>query len=162
MNTLLRRKVLTASVAAIGISVAGCLGDGTDEWGDDETLTLSSATQYQRPNCACCDVYADYLQDHLDEELEVTVTDDLTSVKEEYDLPTDLRSCHTVELDDYVVEGHMPVAVIATVLDEEPDIDGIALPGMPTGSPGMGGEKDETWRVYGIRTGERPVVYTEI
>ena len=56
----------------------------------------------------------------------------------------------------------MPVEVIATLLDEEPDIEGITLPGMPTGSPGMGGEKDTTWRVYETQTREKPVVYAEI
>ena len=64
----------------------------------DETLTVAGATQYQGPRCDCCGVYADYLQDHLDGELNVTVTDDLPSVKEEYGIPVDLRSCHTVVL----------------------------------------------------------------
>ena len=128
----------------------------------DETLTVGSAVQYQGPSCDCCGVYADYLQDNLDRELEVTVTDDLTLVKEEYGIRTDLQSCHTVELNGYAVEGHMPVEIIATLLDEEPDIEGIALPGMPAGSPGMGGEKDGTWRVYEIRPREEPSVYTDV
>lgn len=162
MNTLSRRTVLTASAAAISFSVAGCLGDGTDDWERDEPLPVTSATQYQGPGCDCCDVYARYLQDHLDRELEVMVTDDLTSIKEEYGIPADLVSCHTVALDGYVVEGHMPVAVIATLLRDEPDIEGIALPGMPAGSPGMGGQKRETWTVYELRSDGEVAEYLEL
>ena len=64
-------------------------------------------------------------------------------------------------LDEYVVEGHIPVEVIATVLNEQPEIGGIALPGMPAGSPGMGGTKRGAFTIYAVggdRTGD---VYTE-
>ena len=146
----------------IAASAAGCLGEGIDEWVVNETLSVTSATQYQGPNCNCCDVYADYLQDHINVNLEVTVSDDLPAIKEKYGIPADVRSCHTVELDAYVVEGHMPVEVIATLLEDDPDIDGIALPGMPAGSPGMGGQKNEAWTVHEIRTSGEIVVYTRI
>lgn len=154
--------MLTASASAIAASIAGCLGDGTSEWAMDETLSVASATQYQGPNCDCCDVFADYLQDHLYEELEITVTDDLTAVKEDYGIPTDLRSCHTVELEGYVVEGHIPVEVITSLLEDKPNIEGIALPGMPAGSPGMGGQKNEEWTVYEIRSSGEIGVYQRI
>lgn len=162
MNVLSRRAVLTGCTSVIAASVTGCLGKGIDEWVINEILSVASATQYQEPRCDCCSVYADYLQGHLDGDLQVIVSNELTAVKEDFGIPSDLWSCHTVELDGYIVEGHMPVEVIATLLDEEPDIEGIALPGMPAGSPGMGGKKDETWRIYGIQTKEEPVVYAEI
>ena len=162
MITPSRRTVLAAGATAIGISVAGCLGDGTDDWEQEGTLPVASATQYQGPSCDCCDVYADYLQDHLETELDVLVTDELDAVKQEYGIESDLRSCHTVVLDGYVVEGHMPVEVIATLFDDEPDVDGIALPGMPSGSPGMGGSKSETWTIYELEDGGDATVYTEL
>jgi len=162
MTTLSRRAALTASAATIGTLIAGCIGDGTDEWEEDDVLPVTTATQYQGPGCDCCDVYADYLQDYLDGELEVIVRDDLPSIKEEHGIVSDLRSCHTVEIDEYVVEGHMPVSVISSLLMEEPDIDGIALPGMPAGSPGMGGDKDGPWKVYEIEPTNDPEVYAEI
>ncbi|NGM68203.1 metal-binding protein [Natronolimnobius sp. AArcel1] len=157
-----RLALLAAGTTALGISVAGCLGDGTGDWEQDQTLPVASATQYQGPSCDCCDVYADYLQDHLESELDVTVTDELDAVKQEHGIERDLRSCHTVVLDEYVVEGHMPVEGIETLFDDEPAINGIALPGMPAGSPGMGGEKTETWTVYGLEDGSDPSVYTDI
>jgi hypothetical protein len=61
----------------------------------------------------------------------------LTSVKNQYQVPPELQSCHTAIVDGYVVEGHVPVAEIERLLDERPDILGLAVPGMPIGSPGM-------------------------
>ena len=115
-----------------------------------ETLSIASATQYQGPACDCCDVYSSYLEDHLEGDLDVTVTDEMVDVKSEYDVPSAVRSCHTLVLDGYVVEGHVPVEVIAELFEREPAVDGIALPGMPAGSPGMGGQKQDTWTVYEI------------
>ena len=69
----------------------------------------------------------------------VTVADagDLAAVKEQYHVPPELQSCHTAIVDGYVVEGHVPVTEIARMLSERPAIAGIAVPGMPIGSPGM-------------------------
>ena len=157
-----RRDFLAAGGGTIGAAVAGCLesesADDTAEWDTGEALSVTTAKQYQGPGCDCCDVYAGYLEDHLESDLDAVVTDDLAAVKAEYGIDSSLRSCHTVEIEGYVVEGHVPVEVIAQLLEEGPAIDGIALPGMPSGSPGMGGEKTETWTMYEIASGD---VYAE-
>jgi len=62
---------------------------------------------------------------------------DLNAVKEEHEVPMALQSCHTAIVDGYVIEGHVPVSEINRLLTEKPDIDGLAVPGMPVGSPGM-------------------------
>lgn len=69
----------------------------------------------------------------------VTVEDvqDLTAVKSEYQVPIELQSCHTAIVDGYVIEGHVPVSDVERLLDERPDVIGLAVPGMPIGSPGM-------------------------
>jgi len=64
--------------------------------------------------------------------------DDLTAVKTQYHIPPSLQSCHTAIVDGYVLEGHVPIADIERLLTERPDIAGLAVPGMPIGSPGMG------------------------
>jgi hypothetical protein len=61
----------------------------------------------------------------------------LDEVKAEYQIPSELQSCHTAIVDGYVVEGHVPVREIERLLTERPDVIGIAVPGMPAGSPGM-------------------------
>ena len=78
------------------------------------------------------------------------VTGDFEDVKVELDIPEDMWGCHTSIVGDYYVEGHVPVEAIRKLLREQPEIDGIALPGMPQGSPGMSGEKDGPWVIYSI------------
>jgi len=62
---------------------------------------------------------------------------DMAPIKAQNFVPTELQSCHTAIVDGYVIEGHVPVAEIQRMLDERPDIIGLAVAGMPTGSPGM-------------------------
>lgn len=62
---------------------------------------------------------------------------DLGQVKSRYRVPRELQSCHTAIVDGYVVEGHVPVEVIRRLIAERPAIAGVAVPGMPIGSPGM-------------------------
>ncbi len=78
------------------------------------------------------------------------MTDSVGEIKDDLDIPEDMRSCHTVIVEDYFVEGHVPVEAIWKLLEEQPEIDGIALPGMPSGSPGMSGSKDGPWVIYSI------------
>lgn len=163
MRKTSRRAALVAGASAIA-AAAGCLDDGADadEWSADEPIPVAAATMYKGPNCACCDAYAEHLDGSLDADLETVVRDDLDAVKADRGIDDDLRSCHTLDLDDYVVEGHVPAETVATLFEDEPDVPGIALPGMPAGSPGMGGEKDETWTVYEIRPDGDRAVYLEL
>ena len=77
-----------------------------------------------------------------------------------HNIPSELESCHTTEVAGYFVEGHVPVEAIDKLLEEKPDIDGIALPGMPAGSPGMGGLKTEDFVIYALKDGEASVFMT--
>ncbi len=76
--------------------------------------------------------------------------DDLAPIKDKYNIPRQLQSCHTSIIGDYFVEGHVPVEAIARLIAEKPDIAGIALPGMPSGSPGMPGAKQGTWTIQAV------------
>lgn len=69
--------------------------------------------------------------------VQVEDVQDLTPVKAQYQVPPQLQSCHTAIVDGYIIEGHVPVAEINRVLAERPDIAGLAVAGMPIGSPGM-------------------------
>lgn len=157
-----RRDVLAAGAGALGVITAGCLGTSTDDWETDETIAATTATQYQGPNCNCCGRYAEYLDAHLDGGLAVETTDDTETVKAEHGIPSEYWACHTVELDGYVFEGHLPVEAIQTFLDDDPGLNGIVLPEMPAGSPGMGGEKDEPFAIYELTDEGIGDIYMEL
>ena len=80
---------------------------------------------------------------------DATVEDvqDISIIKSRYHVPPELQSCHTAIVDGYVIEGHVPVREINRLLNERPDIIGLAVPGMPIGSPGMGSAPPEPFDV---------------
>lgn len=160
---LWRREFVRSGGSLLALGLAGCLSSNANSrWESDVTLEVTNANQYSAPNCSCCEAYAPYIQEHLSTTLDVTVLDDTAPVKRQFGIAEDLQSCHTLVLDEYVVEGHVPAEVIGKLLDESPAIDGIALPGMPQGSPGMGGTKREPFTFYVIGGGRTGDVYTEI
>ena len=74
----------------------------------------------------------------------------MSSVKANYEIPSQLESCHTAVIGDYFVEGHVPLEAVEKLLMEKPDVAGIAMPGMPSGSPGMPGTKRGDFIVYSV------------
>ena len=118
----------------------------------------TAATLYKNPRCGCCENYAKYLRAHG---FDVTVipTHDLTLMQKENGVPAHLAGCHTTKIGPYVVEGHVPVESVKRLLREGRFIKGIAVPGMPPGSPGMSGAKKEPLAVYVLSNDEPPKVY---
>jgi hypothetical protein len=93
------------------------------------------------PTCPCCEDWVEYLRaDGFDVTVTVLEIDALNMLKAEKGLPEAAWSCHTGEVEGYVLEGHVPVADIRRLLSERPDAIGLSVPGMPFGSPGMGPE----------------------
>ncbi len=84
-----------------------------------------------------------YLRNH-GADVEVTDDPERAEFRARYGIPDDAASCHTATVDGYVIEGHVPVGAIAQLLDDRPDVVGLTLPGMPSDSPGMGGDRS-TW-----------------
>lgn len=94
-------------------------------------------TMYRDPNCGCCSLWGEIAR-KAGHEVRVTDHADMASVKQRYGVPLELASCHTSLVGGYVVEGHVPLEDVARLLRERPtDIAGIAVAGMPAGSPGM-------------------------
>lgn len=98
----------------------------------------ASATLYKSPTCGCCGLYVSYLEDNG---YSVTVEHpaDMAGVKSHYGVAPGLASCHTMRIDGYTFEGHIPLDAIERVLEQRPPVAGISVPGMPTGVPGMDG-----------------------
>ena len=116
-------------------------------------LATAELTLTRSPTCACCKGHEAYLQ-QAGIAVRTLIDEDITTIKDRYRIPSEMRSCHTSEVAGYFVEGHVPLAAIELLLTERPDIDGIALAGMPAGSPGMGGSLEGPLIVFAIADGE--------
>lgn len=115
---------------------------------------------YKSPTCGCCTGWVEHLRaaGHEVEAVDLVVYRDLQTLRAEQGVPDDLGACHTALVDRYTVEGHVPAEVIERMLRERPDIKGIAVPGMPIGSPGMEGPNARPYDVIAFtEDGERTV-----
>ena len=112
-----------------------------------------AVTVYKDPLCGCCGDYIDELKNN-GYNVKTVQTEEMQSIRDKYGISTEMESCHTMVIDDYFVEGHMPFEAIEKLLSEKPGIDGIALPDMPSGTPGMPGEIREEWIIYSLKDGQ--------
>ncbi len=120
------------------------LVSGFSQAGDVNTIDV-----YRDPNCGCCTEWIEHLTDNgftVNDHLET----DMGSVKRELGVPQELASCHTGVIDGKFVEGHVPAADIFE-MQKRPDLLGVAVPGMPVGSPGMEmGDRKDPYKVIAL------------
>jgi len=111
---------------------------------------------FKTPSCGCCYGYLLFLEE---EKFNVKQTDmrSLHTIKQKYNIPLEMQSCHTTIMGKYFIEGHVPFEAVNKLLKEQPDIDGIALPGMPIGTPGMPGNKEEPYIIYQLKDGKSSI-----
>ena len=120
---------------------------------------------HKDPNCGCCNGWVAHLEQR-GFRIKTVETVNLDRVKARLGVPSDLAACHTGEIGGYTIEGHVPAIAVEKALKERPKARGLAVPGMPSGSPGMTGEAEEyevilfgadLRRVYGRFTGDREI-----
>lgn len=99
-------------------------------------------TMWKSPTCGCCEGWADHMRQSGYKVKSIDV-DDIDQIKRAYGIPAPMQSCHTAKVDGYLLEGHVPAEAVDKLLKEKPKTRGIASPGMPMGSPGMNGPKEE-------------------
>lgn len=136
MRSLTRRSVSLA-LAALAVGMAR-----------RNAATAPRMTVNKDPNCGCCSGWVKHVRRAGFDPL-VNEVGDLTPLKSRLSIPPSLASCHTAQVDGYVIEGHVPASVIQRLLSERPEAAGLAVPGMPVGSPGMEvpGSPEETYDV---------------
>ncbi|MGB3612404.1 MAG: DUF411 domain-containing protein [Elainellaceae cyanobacterium] len=145
--------LLISGLLAVGsVATAGCSSTG----GPKAQTVAASAEQaanyeltvFRSPTCGCCGKWIEHME-AAGFRVKDEITEDMTAVKQQYGVPANLASCHTTLVGGYVVEGHIPVTDVQRLLTEKPDIAGIAVPGMPIGSPGMeSGDYVEPYTVF--------------
>lgn len=139
----MKLKVIIIGLMLAGlILVAGCTSKASN-------LPETKVTVFKSMQCGCCEMYVQYLEKQ-DFDLTINNLDNLDAIKDQNEIPKSMRSCHTAIIGDYFVEGHVPIEAIEKLLTEKPDIAGISLPGMESGTPGMPGAKQGSWVVYAI------------
>ena len=116
-----------------------------------QTGTLFAATEalitvHKDPTCGCCSGWVQHLQ-NAGFVTKVLDTSDIDAVKKRLGVPDDLAACHTAQLAGFIIEGHVPAAALKRFLAEKPEATGLAVPGMPIGSPGMEGGTPEKYDV---------------
>ena len=127
--------------------VIGCTKDPFDIDRSGNTVTV-----FKSEMCGCCVGYISELEKN-GFDVNVVIMDDMAEVKSKFNIPLDMQSCHTAVVGNYFIEGHVPIEAVNKLLKEKPDIDGIALPKMLAGSPGMPGEKTEPFKILSITNG---------
>lgn len=122
----------------------------------------TKAIMYKPLQCGCCDDYARYLERN-GFDVEITSLRSLAKVKRDNGVPAGLEGCHTLVVDGYTVDGLVPIGTLRKLLSERPDINGISLPGMPWGAPGMDQRpKEGPLTIYELPHGEgTPKVYAQ-
>ena len=137
-NTTTLTTLLLASLALAG---AGC-NSGSDV-GEGRAITAMIT-----PTCECCKGWIRHLEDNgFRVTTQVLTGDVINGVRRDNNIGMEIASCHLAKAGDYWVEGHVPADVVAQLLNEQPDVAGISVPGMPGGSPGMESQPKEPYRV---------------
>lgn len=134
LTILTRRNVLGLTAALLAFP------SGTTSAAESVVLV------HKDPNCGCCSGWVRHLKAAG---FAVTIEEsaDLHTVRKRLRVPADLAACHTAEADGYVIEGHVPAAAVRRLLKERPNAVGLAVPGMPLGSPGMEGRRVDPYDV---------------
>ena len=144
-----------AAVAMIGwLAMAQPHGQGKG--------TAVDVQVYKQPGCGCCELWAQHMR-KAGFRVTVAEAQDVDAMKRQNGIPVNLRSCHTSLVGGYKVEGHVPVDAVKRLLAEKPSVSGIAVPGMPIGSPGMeAGSRVEPYDVFAFDAQGRQPVFVSV
>ena len=116
-----------ALLLMLGAVAAGCR---------EAAASGPTITVYATPTCGCCKGWMEHMREH-GFTVETVYQNDLSAIRREHGVPSQVTSCHMGVVNGYVVEGHVPADVVSRMLAERPNFTGIGVPGMPAGSPGM-------------------------
>lgn len=167
----MRRSSAALLALLVPLLAAACAGE-TESTSNGQALAaeapsaevseeLPTILVYKTATCGCCNGWIEHLE-AAGFTVDARDTRDLMSVKRDAGVPTQLSSCHTAIVEGYVVEGHIPAEQVKSLLANRPDVAGIAVPGMPIGSPGMEGPNPQPYQVYSFTGDGQAAVYAEV
>ncbi|SHK47466.1 DUF411 domain-containing protein [Rhodothermus profundi] len=142
--------LLGAAVAAIGLAVYSS---------QRGAIAQPTLTVFKSPTCGCCSDWVTHMQ-NAGFKVRVEDVQDMATIKARFRVPYQLQSCHTALIEGYVIEGHVPARDVQRLLQEKPAVAGLAVPGMPVGSPGMEqGDRRDPYDVLTFTTDGQTQVY---
>lgn len=127
---------------------------------DRESSGSKNIVVYKDPSCACCTKWITHLKKN-DFNVEVHNQRNMTTIKSQLLVPDHLKSCHTASINGYSIEGHVSADLIDRLIDERPNVTGLAVPGMPMGSPGMEGHRKDAYEVLAFQKGGETSIYAK-
>jgi hypothetical protein len=144
-----RRHILTALAASAAAAAMSAFA----------ATQLPLVEVFKSPTCGCCGAWVDHLK-AAGFPVKVIEVDDTTATRKRYGLPDKFGSCHTGIVAGYVVEGHVPATEVKRLIATKPAAIGLAVPGMPVGSPGMEyGDRRDSYDVFLVDKGGRETVF---
>ena len=135
-NKLPFKKNLLNCILFSGILIVNTLYAQEGASKTKENIDIPKVVSYRSASCGCCKKWVNHLRDNGLEVFD-NIVEDVSAIKIQYQIPNNLRSCHSAQIGKYTIEGHVPIESIKKLLEEKPLISGLAVPGMPHGSPGM-------------------------
>lgn len=146
-----RRQFLAGSASALLLTVLA----------RPASASASVMTVHKDPNCGCCHLWADAMQ-KAGFDVRLNDLGDLAPIKARLGVPGDLEGCHTAEIEGYFLEGHVPLSSVRRLLEERPAIKGLAVPGMPSGSLGMGDDPAASYDVVAVPVSGKPYLFEAV
>lgn len=166
----LKSKVFSAGLLAASLVLVGCTAAQNSRQLTSENVTATAEAQavlaseitvFRSPTCGCCGKWIEHAE-AAGFQVKDEVTEDMSAIKQQYGVPQTLTSCHTTVVGNYIIEGHVPAEDVQRLLIEKPDVAGIAVPGMPIGSPGMeSGDYVEPYNVFSFTESGETAVFAE-
>ena len=148
-----RRNLIKAAAAAILVPAI------RPAFAAEDTTAM---TVYKDPNCGCCELWADAMA-KAGFKVEIAKEQDLIGVKQRLGVPLDIQGCHTATVGGYFVEGHVPVEPLRRLLESKNrNVVGLVVPGMPSGSLGMGDDPSASYDVLAVDTGGKTSLYHQV
>jgi hypothetical protein len=148
-----RTVALAVAFIALALTTAAARISPSDSAEKKPTITV-----YKDPSCGCCKKWIEHLVKH-GYRVDAKDTPNMTEIKRTLGVPDALTACHTAVVNGYLIEGHVPAADIDRLLEQKPRIAGLAVPGMPAGSPGMEGMGTQRYQVLTFDKGGKTKVF---
>ncbi|MFL5486918.1 MAG: DUF411 domain-containing protein [Gemmatimonadaceae bacterium] len=147
--------VALAGLIAVALTTAAVRNPPLAAKSEKPTITV-----YKSPSCGCCKSWIEHLTKH-GYRVDAKDTPDMAEIKRTLGVPDGLTSCHTAVVNGYLIEGHVPATDIDRLLTQKPKVAGLAVPGMPMGSPGMEGSMSQPYQVMSFDKSGKTTVFAK-